>query len=327
MYRRILVTLDGTKLAERVLAYVRLLAKPMGARITLLKVVEHLPPHVGTELNPVRNVHRTLPYRIEKARRYLSALAIGLEADGLDVECLVLDGNPGPEIIKQAKLVPGTMVAMSTHGRYGLPRAWFGSVTDQVLRKTEIPMLIIGPDVDWDATTGPKLERVIVALDGSGFAEKVLPHAVTVAKALGLTIVLARVTPAEGLYYYQDGERDSVEEVIPRDLDASAEQYLSEIERGLRRQQVHSVEKRVLHDQEPAAALAGYAADGGSSLIALTTHARSGLARGLIGSVADSLVQEYPHPLLVLHVAHHSAVDNPKEGLEEGLNAESESVG
>nr|MBC8281054.1 universal stress protein [Chloroflexota bacterium] len=297
---------DGSQLAERVLGYAGILGKSLNVPITLLRVVQHL-PHRSAELNPVRNVHHTLAYRMDKASRYLSSLAVNLESDGLEVECMVQEGTPGAVIIEQANLVPDTLVAMSTHSRYGLPRLWFGSVTDEVLRKTEIPMLIVGSRVDWDPATEPRLERVIIALDGSTFAEKILPHGVAIAKALGLKIVLTKVTPSEGLFYYEDDDEDREEEVIPAGVDANAKRYLRTIERGLRRQKVRSVDKEVLHGLEPSTALAEYAANGGSSLLAVATHARSGLPRGLIGSVADRLLQESPHPLLVLHVVHHGA--------------------
>ncbi|MBC8279864.1 MAG: universal stress protein [Chloroflexi bacterium] len=312
MYRRILVTLDGTRLAERVLDYARVLAKSMNVPITLLRVVRHI-PHMGAELNPTRHVHHTLSYRMDQAGKYLSRLAVSLESDGIEVERLVKEGTPGAVIIDQANLVPDTLVAMSTHSRYGLPRLWFGSVTDEVLRKTEIPMLIVGSHVVWDPGTEPKLERAIVALDGSTFAEKALPHAVAIAKALGLKIVLAKVTPSEGLFYYEGGEDEPEEEVIPEGVDSNAKRYLRNVERGLRKLKVRSIRKEVLHSLEPSTALSEYAANGGSSLLAVATHARSGLARGLIGSVADRLLQESPHPLLVLHVVHHGAEEEEQE--------------
>ncbi len=312
MYRRILVTLDGTKLAERALGYARILGRSLNVPITLLRVVQYV-PRVSTELNPVRNVHRTLPYRIDQGTIYLTRIAAGLKSDGLDVECIVQEGTPGSVIIEQANLVPGTLVAMSTHSRYGLPRLWFGSVTDEVLRKTEIPMLIIGSHVTWDAATEPDLDRVIVALDGSDFAEKALPHGAAVAKALGLKVILAKVTPAEGLLFYEDRVDAPEDEINPEDVDSHAKKYLRNIERGLRKQKVRSIGKEVLHGMDASVALAEYAADGGNSLLAVATHARSGLARGLIGSVADRLVQESPNPLLVLHVVHHGAEDEESE--------------
>lgn len=290
--------------------------------VTLLKVIERLPPHIGTELNPAFHVERTSEYRKQKARRYLLRLASRLQANGLVVDCMVREGIPGPEVIKEALLEPETMLAMSSHGRYGLSRLWFGSVTDEVLHKADIPMFIVGPNVSWDPKMGTKLVREIVALDGSAFAEKVLPLAVDVASALGLKMALAKVTPGADLYYYQNGEGEGEEEdSFTESLDARAGKYLNEIRRRLGPNRVRLVESRVLHGPKVSEVLIEYADEASGSLIALTTHARTGLARGMLGSVVEELIHESPHPLLVLHVKGRGASPEKTEAAKSDFAA------
>ncbi len=315
MHRRILVPLDGSKLAKRVLPFIPILARGKDTDITLLRVIARPAPHVGTQLNPTRNIHRTLPYRIKRARKYLLAVARVLRAEGLNVECEVREGVPGPEIVKEAMLVPGTLVAISTHGRYGVPRLWFGSILDEVLHKTEVPMFIVGPHVTDETLVKANLEREVVALDGSGFAESVLPHALGLARSLGLEVVLAKVTPAEGLYHYEDAGDDE-EEPAAEDVDVRAEKYLAATEEKMASGRMG---KAVLHGMDPSQALVRYAGEAGGSMISLATHARIGVGRGLMGSVADTLIHDSPYPLLVLHVAHHSQEQAQAEPAEAEL--------
>ena len=307
MYRRILVPLDGSALGERVLSYVRLLGKRLGSPISLLMVVERPAPSVSADLNPALYQHMTLKYKVKKAREYLGWVATGLRDEGLEVSSVVREGKPVAHIVEEADREPETLIALSSHGRSGLSRFWLGSVTDHVLHHTDKPLLIVGPH-DPNAEVGEvRLEREIIALDGTGVAEQVLPHAVMVAKALELKTTLVRVTPAAGLYYYPEAKEQDGESDIPGDLDTRALGYLDEVRDFLRRQSVRSMEDHVLHGYPVSTTLISFARENPGSLLAVATHGRSGLTRGLLGSVVDNLIRLSGHPVLVLRVADHSS--------------------
>ena len=99
----------------------------------------------------------------------------------------------------EANKDPAALIAMSTHGRSGVARWVMGSVTDKVLHSVQNPLLIVRPE-DGDSTTAANIRTIIVPLDGSSLAEQVLPHVMTVAKALDCKISLIRVTPSRAEY-------------------------------------------------------------------------------------------------------------------------------
>ena len=306
MYRKILVPLDGSRLAERVLDYVRQLGKSLGSPINLLMAVERPAPSVSADLNPGLHQHETLEYKMKQAEAYLARVAKGLRAEGLEVSTLVREGRAEERIVDEADREDETLIAMSSHGRSGIKRLLLGSVADHVLHHTDKPLLIVGPRDPNAEVTEARIEREIIALDGTGVAEQVLPHAVMVAKALDLKTTLVRVTPAAGLHYYPEATEQGESVDLSEDVDARALGYLDKIRSVLRRR-VHSVEDQVLHGYPISTTLIDFAHENPGSLLAVATHGRSGLTRGLLGSVAANLIRLSGSPVLVLRVKDDSS--------------------
>lgn len=149
MYRKILVPLDGSYLAEQVLPHVEELARCMGAKIILLRVLVFAYDSAPTALSPYR---RTLfPEEVEdpqehEAKEYLERMATELCARGLDCSFVLAEHMPPAEGIAQfARENEIDLIAMSTHGYTGVPRAIFGSVADNILRHAGKPVLLIQP--------------------------------------------------------------------------------------------------------------------------------------------------------------------------------------
>ncbi|HVA23094.1 MAG TPA: universal stress protein [Chloroflexota bacterium] len=123
MHQRILVPLDGSQLAETALTHVVPLAQRFTASVTLLQVVAEAKP--GT---------------IED---YLRGAAQGLHDQGISVAIEYPEGGPSTVIIDRAGQLGIDLIAMTSHGRGGLERAVFGSVADEVPRKTPCPVLLV----------------------------------------------------------------------------------------------------------------------------------------------------------------------------------------
>jgi nucleotide-binding universal stress UspA family protein len=147
MLPKILVCLDGSSLAEKVLPFVTEVALGCGSQVVLLEVT--MPPSATVE--PLTGFYRTTP--IEKilreeveARAYLKKVAQRLRKKGLKVSCVTVSGDPGETIVGYAKENAVDLVALSTHGRSGLQRLAFGSVADFVLKKSGLPILIRRPE-------------------------------------------------------------------------------------------------------------------------------------------------------------------------------------
>lgn len=151
MFRKILVCLDGSNLAEEVIPYVAQGA-PCFSKVIMLSVVPipqiDIPLGVpGVPGAPVRTESMLKEFQTEvgEVPAYLEKQAKKLRDKGLDVECLVLQGSPGELIVKYAKDNKMELIALATHGHSGLRRVVFGSTAEYVLRKAGLPLLLITP--------------------------------------------------------------------------------------------------------------------------------------------------------------------------------------
>ena len=142
-FKRLLVPLDGSPLAEAVLPRVSELARLTNARLTLLQVIGPAMPELSA-YDIVR-----LPEDDEalttEARAYLSRVAGTLRERGLDVDTEIRFGDPAERITEETALYQHDLVAMGTHARRGIDRLVIGSVADRVLRTARVPLLFVRP--------------------------------------------------------------------------------------------------------------------------------------------------------------------------------------
>ena len=142
MYKRVLVPLDGSELAEGILPIASQVAGPLDLEVVLLRVLQPRTPIVDETARPVV-VMDDLESRRVRARAYLLTMGVELNARGLRVRSEVRTGDPATEIVTAAHDVDADVIAMTTHGRSGLGRLLFGSVAEAVLRRSEIPVLLM----------------------------------------------------------------------------------------------------------------------------------------------------------------------------------------
>jgi nucleotide-binding universal stress UspA family protein len=140
MYKKILVPLDGSVLAESALPKAVELARACGSRIVLLRAAE-AHPFPGADL--VDAQVRT----VREAEKYLVRVQEQLRRSGFeDVTTCVWYGQPASCIAEAAAFQDIDMIVMSTHGRSGFGRLLLGSVTESVLRETSTPILVLHPE-------------------------------------------------------------------------------------------------------------------------------------------------------------------------------------
>ncbi|HEY7519862.1 MAG TPA: universal stress protein [Methylomirabilota bacterium] len=141
MYRRALVPVDGSPLAEAILPFLIDIAAPLEMAVVLMRVVEPSPPMA------VEGTRHVLMADLGKLRReaddYLASLASRLRARGITASCEVRVGRPAERILEAARETGADLIAMSTHGRTGLGRLLFGSVAEQVLREAQVPVFLM----------------------------------------------------------------------------------------------------------------------------------------------------------------------------------------
>ena len=302
MFTRILVPLDGSELAEQVLPYVRILGKGLQSRVELLRVFEPVSPSLA---DPAHGLYldRIIASVRTQMQDYVENVAASLRKDGLTVSTIVHEGNPAASIVQEAETIPDTLVAISTHGRSGITRWVMGSTTDKVLHATSHPVLIVRVRDRSVVGPGGKLNSVLVPLDGSTIAEQALPYAVALATALGLNVILLRVTlsaedyplPASDFAGYPLAR---IEDLIEHG-DAEAREYLETVCEKLCEQGVDSVEGRVVHGH-PGGTIIDMTRQIQDCLVTMTTHGVSGLDRWIRGSVANRVVRHSVDPVLVI---------------------------
>jgi nucleotide-binding universal stress UspA family protein len=148
MIKRILVPLDGSKLAESALEYVEEISPKLGVeKVTLVSVTERIQGYRIIEDPSVAGEERMAPEGTGKMERqadnYLKKAAKGLEAKGIKVETEVLLGDPAREIAIYAESPGADLLVMASHGRSGPSRWARGSVAEKVLRAVCIPVMVV----------------------------------------------------------------------------------------------------------------------------------------------------------------------------------------
>jgi len=145
MYKVVLVPLDGSELAEIVLPHVESLVRSTSgeAEVILLHVCEPIwHEAMGQEASMAKEVEEA---RKKRAEEYLAATEKRLKEAGLKVRSELMVGCPGEEILDYAANHPVDLIAMASHGRSGISRWAYGSVTSKVLRGISTPILVVTP--------------------------------------------------------------------------------------------------------------------------------------------------------------------------------------
>ncbi|HZU96409.1 MAG TPA: universal stress protein, partial [Planctomycetota bacterium] len=160
---RILVPLDGSELADRILEQVRRLLLRRDGAVTLLRVLS--PLALEREKRPGEPM--------ELARVQLERLAQALRAQGAQVTCEVAVGEPADRIHAFELEHRPSLIAMATHGRTGLARWTRGSVAERLLRVSRAPLLLANPFCAEKEEL--RFRRILVPLDGSERSAGILP--------------------------------------------------------------------------------------------------------------------------------------------------------
>ncbi len=298
MYSRMLIPLDGSELAEQVLPYARSLASALTIPVEFLEVVD--PEALKLLANPEqgRYLDTLLADQRASSRNYLETIAGSFH--GTQVKCSVEIGKAEELIIDKAAADKNTLIVMTTHGRSGIQRWLLGSVADKVLHGSTNHMFLVRA-TDQGQTEGEvALTKVIVPLDGSPLAEKVLPHVVDVAKKMGTGVVFFRayaLPPAVSADEY-----GTYSEELFSQLEAEAKDYLAEKVTEVEQKGVENVSS-VVDIGYGAEEIIRLARNTSNNFIAMCTHGRSGVTRWVLGSVTERVVRHSGDPVLIIRAA------------------------
>jgi nucleotide-binding universal stress UspA family protein len=315
MFKKIVVLLDGSPLAEKALPYATQLARIFGSEIVLLRGAGgqvywgDLPPVDAWQ-------------SVQDANNYLkivrNVLTDPLFAPSLPTEKVtfrVVDSDTPVALAETAREVGGDLVVMTTHSYGDIARLFMGSMAMGVLHATTLPVVLIHPqEQDFEYASEENLANILVTLDGTIGAETILDTVAGIAKTSGATLTLLRVVapfspPQPGLFgarpYYPP------ELVIQEtsEQENEAQNYLARVQTELKQKRVKSeivVKMGVIGDT-----ILDYIIEAKPQLVAMATHARNYLGRMVLGSVADEVVRQSHLPVLMVH--RQKAVEPPVE--------------
>lgn len=149
MYKTILVPLDGSPRAEKILPHVEALAKQDNATVVLLQTIEpssaDFTPGLNSMVTPkeLEIYWKSLQAAEKEGEEYLKQKAADLAKKKINVETVVQRGDAVASIVNVAKEKNADLIAMASHGRTGLSRVFYGSVANGVLHKVDRPLLLI----------------------------------------------------------------------------------------------------------------------------------------------------------------------------------------
>jgi nucleotide-binding universal stress UspA family protein len=235
-------------------------------------------------------------------RSYLDRTVQRLERfPNLSVSSALLDGPVVDALADYARCGRADLIVMTTHGRGPLSRFWLGSVADNLMRLVSQPLLLTRPQEPApDLKTQPVLRHVWIPLDGSELAEQILGPALALGKLAQADYTLLRVVEPVILpdYHFAGNVASGVDPEMLRKLRSEAQDYLNRVADRLR-DQGNQVQTRVVLNRPAADAILEEVHAHAGSVIAVATHGRGGIARLLLGSVADKVVRGATVPVLI----------------------------
>lgn len=300
MYKVIMVPTEGSEIEGPAITLAVRLAQRFDAELRLVRV-ENAPVVEEGISSPDVHVANEEAYAEARLARLRKLEALGAECrvlGGIRVITALENGVVTHTLQNYAKRFNVDLIVMSSHCQGGLKRIAMGSVTDYLIRRADVPVLVVKPSAltsDGDPTR--TFNRIVVPLDGSALAEQIIPQVAALASRVNATVCLLQVlTP---LTYSQ---KEIVQPGLPwwdEDIEV-ANAYLTAAARSLTDAGV-SVSKDVVLSEHIATAVLDYASRVRADLIAIATSGVGGLERFVFGSVADEVTRKSQTSLLVFH--------------------------
>jgi nucleotide-binding universal stress UspA family protein len=277
-WTRILTPTDFSPSAESAMRSAEYLCRRVRARLDLLHVIQLPAPSYLGRLGLDRDLRQTW---IAGAREQLAELAREFAGSELEVETILREGKPWSEILDVARERGADLICLGNSGHSALERLLLGSTAENVVRRSDVPVLIVRERPLTD------IRRVLVPVDFDPGTKVAIRFALAKFPAAEISAlhVVAPLPPADPV----------VGPLVPN-LAAIREKIRGLLDRLGAREVTESV--RLMAD--PAAAVLEAARQTDVDLLVLTTHGRRGVKRAMLGSVAEKVVRHADRPVLVL---------------------------
>jgi len=295
MFKRILLPLDSSKLAECVLPHLVAISRICEPEVLLLRVSE--PFGVTARLRLIDPVD----WQIRKAETesYLAGIAARLQNAGVRVSMQIYDGKPAEQIIEVAHSWDADLILMSSHGQSGISPWNVSSVVQQVILRARRSLMIIRAYLPvTEELTAQSYRKIFLPLDGSQRAEMPLMLAESLARAYNSEILAAHVVRQPELPRRTSASQEDlllVNQLTERNR-TEALKYLEDLKSRISmaiqtKLEISSSISRSLHQM---------ADENGVDLTILSAHGYSGDTRWPYGSVGLGFIVYGNTPLLIL---------------------------
>jgi nucleotide-binding universal stress UspA family protein len=286
--RPVLIPLDGSELAEGAIAYARSIARATDAELVFFTAFR--------QVEIAASEQRRL-FEEDGRARFTSYLEDVRQHEAHpSSQIAVAFGRPADEIVQTSQKMNVAMVVMASHGRSGVGRWAYGSTTWSVVHQTEIPVMIVNHAALLPIDAEVTFKHVLVPLDGSPMAEAALPLASELAHAFGARASVAQVVHPSVEAYPSTMPPVRYVDDLDEKYTLKARDYLES--RGHSFAPRTDVAQHVLYGST-ADELMKLVESAGVDLVIMTTHARSSLARAMIGSVAERMLHA-PVPVVLV---------------------------
>jgi nucleotide-binding universal stress UspA family protein len=294
MYKKMLVLLDGSQLAEVVFNY----AQQLTARLDMTLELLHVCTPQEAEQLPMRQAY--MAHMAEKLQARAAEIRCkfgkATKAEDIHAKGNVVVGYPAEEIIKYADENNIDIIMLSTHGRSGVKMWDLGSVAEKVIHAASVPVWLVPTElreeVIWDNL--PR-RMLVIPLDGSAMSEAAIKHSVDLVKqrAAEFEIVLIHVNPiptTTSLFQVSKQESEIIEK----------QEYLDQMVKQIESQGIKARSK-ILRGDNVAQLIVSYVEKNPTQLLALATRGHAGISKMVFGSVAEDLLHGVKTtPLLIV---------------------------
>ena len=269
-FERFLVASDGSEFSAAAVREALRMAGKCGAQVHLMSLVATGVEHEGLG-------ESILKHEMESAQAHLDQIKAQAEDAGVACETHLIQGDQvDREIVDLAERIRADVIVMGRRGRRGLASLMLGHATAQVIGQAHCNVLVVPRAAQVEG------RHLVLATDGSRFAETAAVTAGALAKVCGTPITVVSVTMESHGPERRAEAQQTVERVV-----------------GYLRAEGTVAEGKVLHG-EPAAAITGVAREVGADLIVTGSHGRTGLERVLLGSISERILNETECAVLVV---------------------------
>jgi nucleotide-binding universal stress UspA family protein len=300
MFRKILIPLDGSPLAEKALAHIRHLAPPGSAELVLVNVIEtYRYGFAATDIG----AFDIMNYVRESAENYLQQQQRQLKSENYTVQAYVIDGDAAQGVLEVAETAKPDLIVMTTHGRSGVARWTLGSVAERIVHYAEQPVLLVRNTTR--VIPLREMRRILVPLDGTDLGELALAPAQMLAQKASAELLLLRIVPkldsANQEMLFED---TSAAQAALDQWQSSAQQYLADVAERVGAAGI--THRTLIRRGERAHVILDVAHAENIDFLVMTTHGRIGFDRLRHGSVAAEVSRHLSCPVLLVR-AHDPA--------------------